>query len=77
MPVQLGLVGQPGLAVLGFPDGQHAVVEIGIAAVQCDRLADADVGDGQQADQRLVGRRAQREPQRRGGTDERGHFPVE
>jgi hypothetical protein len=67
---------QPGLAVLAFPDGQHPGIQIDVAPVEEDRLADAAACDGQKPDQRLVGRHPQREPQRRRCPDDRGDLVI-
>jgi len=64
---------QAGLAELAVAHGQQpVVVGVEVVAVEPDRLADAHPGDGQQADQGLVGRRPKRAGQGAGGIDERG-----
>jgi hypothetical protein len=63
---------QAGLAELAVAHPQPVVVGVEVVAVEPDRLADAHPGDGQQADQGLVGRRAERAGQHAGGIDERG-----
>jgi hypothetical protein len=64
---------QPGLAELAVAHPQQPVViGVQVVAVQPDRLADAHPGDGQQADQGLVGRCGQRMGQHAGGMDDGG-----
>ncbi len=48
------------LVELRFADQRHAVGRVDIAAVELDRLADPQAGRGEQSDERLVGRGAQR-----------------
>ena len=51
---------EPGAIVLGVPDGDQAGVEVDVVALERDRLADPHAGHGEQPEQRLVARRAQR-----------------
>ena len=53
-----------GLAELGIPDGEHAIVEVDIGAVQPAGLAGAHAGHRQQAQQCPPGQRPKRRPQR-------------
>jgi hypothetical protein len=55
------------LVELAVAHDQHAGLEIDVVAVQGDRLADPHPGDGEQADQGLICRSAQRCAQGPGG----------
>ena len=61
-----------GLAELGTSDGEHALGEVHVRAVQRQRLPGAQPGDGHQPDQGLEARRPQRVSQRASGGDQRG-----
>jgi hypothetical protein len=68
---------QAGLAELAVAHPQQpVVVGVEVVAVEPDRLADAHPGDGQQADQGLVGRCPKRAGQGAGGIDERGDIGL-
>ena len=47
-----------GFAEFAEAHGQHTVLEVKIAPVQADGFADAHAGHGDQANQRLVSKRA-------------------
>jgi hypothetical protein len=57
---------QPRAAELRLPDRDHAGGQVDILSLKRDRLADPHARDGEQTEQRLVGRCPQQRAQRSG-----------
>ena len=51
------------LAELAVPHEKQTVTPVDVASVETERFADAQAGDGEQADQRPIGGGTQREAQ--------------